>query len=67
MTDPLSTGDSLSYSVSTQVKHDGHEAWVKFEATSQVREGEAGEEARYRISDFVHQQVSDAVEEIMAS
>jgi len=65
--DVLNTGDSLSYSVSACVKHGGQEAWVKIEATTTVREGETAEEARYRISDFVHQQVADAIEEIKAS
>ena len=65
--DVLDTGDSLSYSVSASVKHGGQEAWVKIEATTTVREGETAEETRYRISDFVHQQIADAIEEIKSS
>mgnify|MGYP006349338747 CR=1 FL=1 len=44
--DVLNTGDSISYSVSANVRHGGQEAWVKFEATTTVREGETAEEAR---------------------
>lgn len=63
----LSTGDTIEYSVSTQVKHDGHEAWVKVGATTTVRDGEDAEEARIRVSDFVHVQVEDAVAEIVTT
>jgi hypothetical protein len=65
--DPLDVGDTLSYSVSASVKHSGQEAWVKVEATTTVHEGETAEETRYRVSDFVHAQIADAIEEIRAS
>lgn len=65
--DPLDVGDTLSYSVSASVKSGGQEAWVKVEATTTVREDETAEETRYRISDFVHAQIADAIEEVKAS
>lgn len=67
MSEPLSPGDQVEYSVSYSVKNGPEEAWVKISAASSVREGETADEARYRISDWVTDQVTAAVEEIVSS
>lgn len=66
MSEPLDPGDRIDYSVS--YFHRGkEEAWIKLGASVTVRDGETAEEARYRLTDFINDQMPGAIEEVVSS
>ena len=61
---PLSPGDRIEIGISGEVNGALGKLWPRFGVTSQVREGEAAEEAVERVSDYVMQTFDENVEAV---
>ena len=57
----IDPGDSVEMSITHQIKIGRESAWIKTGIITKVREGESGEQASKRASDFVNKQVMEAI------
>jgi hypothetical protein len=57
-------GDAIAYQVTHEVNYSNDEKmWVKYGATTSVRDGETTDEANKRLVEHVHNSVADAIRE----
>lgn len=57
----LYTGDQITVGVTHEIKVGYDKSWVKYEAITKIRPGEAAEDARTRAIGHVNQSVMEAV------
>jgi len=57
----LSSGDQITVSVTHQIQIGRDNSWIKYEAVTKVRPGEAAEDARTRAIGHVNVSVMEAV------
>lgn len=62
--EPLDVGDRISISVTHQIRINGDDSWVKYEASTRRRESESTEEADKRLLDHVDAFVIRACEQV---
>jgi len=59
----LYTGDTITVAVTHQIEIGRDKSWVKYEATTKVRPGEAGDDARTRAIGHVNVSVMETVQQ----
>lgn len=61
--DALSPEDTIEYGVTEEVSPGpGRKAWVRFAATSSVREGETTDQATNRVATYVNEEIDRRIE-----
>lgn len=61
----LSDGDRVTVSVSHQIKIGREESWIRYEASTNVRDGEHSEDAKSRAIGHVDEGVMDAINRVV--
>jgi hypothetical protein len=62
----LHVGDKLTVAITHEVKINSDNAWIRYEATTTIEDGETVEQAKQRIGGHVTQAVIDVAEQAAA-
>lgn len=63
--EPLVEGDTITFSISHELKIGRESTWVKYEVMSKVRESESTESAKRRVVDHVNESVMESITKVV--